>query len=47
VLNVTALGETVREAQARAYMAIDKIVWPQGFCRTDIGWRAIAREAAQ
>lgn len=44
VLNVTALGNTVAEAQARAYRAISKIDWPGGFCRSDIGWRAIARE---
>ena len=44
VLNVTARGRTVREAQARAYRAIDLIDWPEGFCRRDIGWRAIARE---
>jgi phosphoribosylamine---glycine ligase len=46
VLNVTALGRTVAEAQARAYAAIDRIDWPDGFCRRDIGWRAIARETA-
>jgi len=44
VLNITATGNTVREAQARAYAAVDAIDWPQGFCRRDIGWRAIARE---
>jgi phosphoribosylamine--glycine ligase len=44
VLNVTARGRTVAEAQARAYAAIDRIDWPGGFCRRDIGWRAIARE---
>jgi len=44
VLNVTARGASVREAQERAYAAIEKIDWPQGFCRTDIGWRAIERE---
>jgi phosphoribosylamine---glycine ligase len=44
VLNISALGETVSEAQARAYAAIARIRWPQGFCRHDIGWRAIARE---
>ncbi|MFO1034727.1 MAG: phosphoribosylamine--glycine ligase [Hyphomicrobiales bacterium] len=42
VLNVTALGKTVREAQARAYAAVDAIHFPDGFCRRDIGWRAIA-----
>jgi len=46
VLNVTALGRTVGEAQARAYRAVDRIDWPQGFCRRDIGWRAVARENA-
>ena len=44
VLNVTALGNSVAEAQTRAYTAIDQIDWPQGFCRRDIGWRAVARE---
>jgi phosphoribosylamine--glycine ligase len=44
VLNVTALGKTVAEAQARAYAAIDKIDWPEGFYRRDIGWRAVERE---
>ena len=44
VLNVTALGKTVAEAQARAYEAIAKIDWPGGFYRRDIGWRAVARE---
>jgi phosphoribosylamine---glycine ligase len=41
VLNVTALGATVKEAQARAYAAVSRIDWPEGFCRTDIGWRAV------
>src|SRR5665213_1790063 len=44
VLNVSARGKSVKEAQARAYAAIDKIKWPDGFCRRDIGWQAIARE---
>jgi len=43
VLNVTAIGKTVAEAQKRAYAAIDKIDWREGFCRRDIGWRAINR----
>lgn len=47
VLNVTALGKTVGEAQALAYKAVDAIDWPEGFCRTDIGWQAVARENAQ
>ena len=44
VLNVTATGRTVAEAQARAYAAIARIDWPEGFCRYDIGWRAVERE---
>ena len=44
VLNVTARGKTVREAQQRAYRAVAKIDWPGGFCRSDIGWRALNRE---
>jgi phosphoribosylamine--glycine ligase len=44
VLNVTATGRTVAEAQARAYAAVDKIHWEGAFCRQDIGWRALARE---
>jgi phosphoribosylamine--glycine ligase len=47
VLNIVATGHDVAEAQARAYRAVDRIDWPEGFCRRDIGWRAIAREAAQ
>ncbi len=41
VLNVTAMAPTIRQAQERAYIAVDKIDWPQGFCRRDIGWRAV------
>jgi phosphoribosylamine--glycine ligase len=44
VLNVSALGRTVAEAQARAYAAVDRIRWADGFCRRDIGFRAVARE---
>jgi phosphoribosylamine---glycine ligase len=44
VLNITALRQSVREAQSRAYEAISRIRWPEGFCRHDIGWRAIERE---
>jgi phosphoribosylamine--glycine ligase len=46
VLNVTALAETVSAAQRLAYAGVDAIDWPEGFCRRDIGWRAVAREAA-
>jgi phosphoribosylamine--glycine ligase len=44
VLNVTALGRTVGEARDRAYAEVDRIDWPEGFCRRDIGWRAVERE---
>ncbi len=43
VLTVSATGKTVKEAQARAYQAVDAIDWPDGFCRRDIGWRAVGR----
>ncbi|WP_068318606.1 phosphoribosylamine--glycine ligase [Polycladidibacter hongkongensis] len=46
VLNVTARGACVRDAQERAYAAVDRIDWPEGFCRRDIGWRAVKREEA-
>ena len=46
VLAVTGLGASAREAQARAYAGVDAIDWPGGFCRRDIGWRAVARERA-
>ena len=45
VLNVTASGESVAQAQAAAYAAVDAIDFPTGFCRRDIGWREVAREA--
>ncbi|MBT9368861.1 phosphoribosylamine--glycine ligase [Rhizobium sp. CSW-27] len=45
VLNLTAMGRTVAEAQARAYALVDRVEWENGFCRRDIGWRAIEREA--
>ncbi|MBR9652845.1 phosphoribosylamine--glycine ligase [Thalassovita aquimarina] len=41
VLNVTARGATLQEAADRAYAMVDKIDWPEGFCRRDIGWRAL------
>jgi phosphoribosylamine---glycine ligase len=47
VLNVSAIGKTVREAQARAYEAISRIRWPEGFYRHDIGWRAVEREQSR
>lgn len=45
VLAVTALAPTIVEAQRRAYEAVTAIDWPGGFCRSDIGWRALARES--
>jgi len=45
VLNVCASGKTVAEAQASAYAAVDRIQWPEGFCRRDIGWQAVERES--
>jgi phosphoribosylamine--glycine ligase len=47
VLNVTATGETVGEARRRTYGAIEKISWPDGFYRRDIGWRSLQREDNQ
>lgn len=44
VLNITATGTTIKQAQTKAYAAIEKIDWPEGFNRTDIGWRAIQSE---
>jgi phosphoribosylamine---glycine ligase len=44
VLNVCAMGKSVVAARERAYRAVDLIDWPQGFCRRDIGWRAVERE---
>lgn len=44
VLGVCGTGATIAAAQARAYAAVDRIHWPEGFCRKDIGWRAIERE---
>lgn len=43
VLNLTAMGKTVAEAQGRAYSLVDKVEWDNGFCRRDIGWRALNR----
>lgn len=43
VLNVTARGATLAEARDRAYGMVDAVDWPGGFCRRDIGWRALAR----
>jgi phosphoribosylamine--glycine ligase len=47
VLAVTATGASVAEAQRAAYAAVDRIDFPTGFCRRDIGWREVEREAAR
>jgi phosphoribosylamine---glycine ligase len=47
VLNVCAVAKNVSEARDRAYAAIGKIRWPEGFCRSDIGWREVEREKAK
>lgn len=44
VLNVCAMAKSVSDAREKAYMAVDLINWPEGFCRRDIGWRAVERE---
>ena len=44
VLNVTARGATIAQARDRAYAAVAAIDWPGGFCRSDIGWRAVVRD---
>jgi phosphoribosylamine--glycine ligase len=41
VLGVCAIGKTAKDAQAKAYKAVDAIEWPGGFCRRDIGWRVL------
>ena len=43
VLGITAIGATVSQARERAYQAVDRLAWPEGFCRRDIAWRAVAR----
>jgi phosphoribosylamine---glycine ligase len=47
VLAITALGDDIAQARTRAYSAIDRIDWPGGFCRRDIGWRAIKPGVAE
>ena len=46
VLGVTGWAPTIAEAQAKAYQAVDLVDWPEGFCRRDIGWRAVKRDKA-
>jgi phosphoribosylamine--glycine ligase len=45
VLTVNALGDDIRAAQAAAYRGVDAIDFPTGFCRRDIGWREVERQA--
>ncbi|CAA7624616.1 phosphoribosylamine--glycine ligase [Magnetospirillum sp. UT-4] len=45
VLGITAIGPSVEEARTRAYRAVDALDWPDGFCRRDIAWRALARRS--
>jgi phosphoribosylamine--glycine ligase len=45
VLNISAMAPTVAQARERAYRAVAAIDWPQGFCRSDIAWRALAAQA--
>ena len=47
VVNIVARGATIGEARDRAYAAIERIDWPGGFCRRDIGWRALGRAGQQ
>jgi len=46
VLNVTATGTSVSDAKRHAYALLDQVEWDNGFCRRDIGWRAVEREKA-
>jgi phosphoribosylamine--glycine ligase len=47
VLNIAARGKTLAEARERAYGAVARIDWPGGFCRSDIGWRALLRKGGR
>src|SRR3546814_2432523 len=47
VLSVTATGDTLKEARDAAYAAVDKITFPDGFCRRDIGWREFDRRSEE
>ncbi|MDE2602897.1 MAG: phosphoribosylamine--glycine ligase [Bradyrhizobium sp.] len=47
VLNICASGKTIGEAQRRAYQAVDRIDWPDGFCRRDIGGQAVGQEQTE
>jgi phosphoribosylamine---glycine ligase len=47
VLGITARGHNIEAAREHAYAAVDKINWPEGFCRRDIGWRALERQGVE
>jgi len=47
VLGVTAVGPTIAAAKRRAYEGVDAVEWPQGYCRRDIAWRGVEREAVE
>ena len=47
VLGIVGLGETIEQAQDNAYLGVGQIAWPDGFCRRDIGWRAIKAQKEQ
>jgi phosphoribosylamine--glycine ligase len=42
VLALTARGESLQEARDRAYALVERVDWPEGFNRADIGWRALS-----
>ena len=44
VLGITGMGKSVKQAQKKAYSGVAAISWPEGFCRSDIGWRAVDRD---
>ena len=44
VLGITGMGKSVKQAQKNAYSGVAEISWPEGFCRSDIGWRAVDRD---
>lgn len=47
VLGIVGIGDTIAQAQTKAYEGVDQIDWQDGFCRRDIGWRAIAANKEQ
>jgi phosphoribosylamine--glycine ligase len=43
VLGIVGRGKDAKAAQAQAYAAVDKVDWPEGFCRRDIGWQVAGK----